>query len=176
MHSQVVPFFFQDGIIFVIGGGDTAAEEALFLTKFGKEVNIVHRRDKLRAEKYMQDRLFNNPKINIMWDSVLTEVKGSDVGIEKVVIKNVKTGEMTERDADGLFMGIGHSPETAFLDGQIDLDDKGYIICKEGAKTSIKGIFAAGDVRSPLFRQAIVAAGTGCMAAIEADRFLQNLE
>ncbi|MFC1531920.1 thioredoxin-disulfide reductase [Thermodesulfobacteriota bacterium] len=168
-------FFFQNSIIYVIGGGDTAAEEALFLTKFGKEVYIVHRRDELRAEKYMQDRLFENPKIKIIWDSVVAEVKGAENrGVEKIVLKNVKTGELTERDADGIFMGIGHSPATSLFKGQIDLDEKGYIICKEGAKTSVEGVFAAGDVRDPLFRQAIAAAGTGCKAAIEADRFLQD--
>jgi thioredoxin reductase (NADPH) len=168
-------FFFRDGIVFVAGGGDTAAEEALFLTKFAKEVHIVHRRDQLRAEKYMQERLFKNSKINIIWNSVVAEIKGTDKGVNKIVLKNVKTGEMTERDADGVFMGIGHSPATALFQGQIDLDEHGYIICKEGTKTNIEGVFAAGDVRDPLFRQAIVAAGTGCRAAIEADRFLQNL-
>ncbi|MDB9823382.1 thioredoxin-disulfide reductase [Deltaproteobacteria bacterium] len=167
-------FFFRDGIIYVIGGGDTAAEEALFLTKYGKEVNIVHRRDKLRAEKYMQDRLFENPKINIIWDSVVQEIKGSKGGVQKIVLKNVKTGDLVERDVDGIFMGIGHSPATALFEGQIDLDEKGYIICGGGAKTSVEGVFAAGDVRDPMFRQAVAAAGTGCKAAIEADRFLQD--
>ena len=168
-------FFYRDGIIYVIGGGDTAAEEALFLTKFGKEVHIVHRRDKLRAEKYMQDRLFENQKINIIWNSVVEEVKGAENGgVEKIVLRNVKTGELSERDADGVFMGIGHSPATTLFEGQIDLDKNGYIICTEGAKTSVKGVFAAGDVRDPQFRQAVAAAGTGCKAAIEADRFLQE--
>jgi len=168
-------FFFRDSIIYVIGGGDTAAEEALVLTKYAKEVNIVHRRDKLRAEKYMQEKLFKNPKINIIWDSVVQEIKGSkNGGIEKIVLKNVKTGDLTERDAEGVFMGIGHSPATDLFKGQIDLDEHGYIICREGAKTSVEGVFAAGDVRDPLFRQAVAAAGTGCRAAIEADRFLQD--
>jgi thioredoxin reductase (NADPH) len=168
-------FFYRDSIIYVIGGGDTAAEEALYLTKFGKEIHLVHRRDALRAEKYMQDRLFENPKINIIWDSVVEDIKGSeDKGVEKIVLKNVKTGELSEREADGIFMGIGHSPATALFEGQIDLDEKGYIKCSEGAKTSVKGVFAAGDVRDPQFRQAIAAAGTGCKAAIDADRFLQE--
>jgi thioredoxin reductase (NADPH) len=168
-------FFFRDSVIFVIGGGDTAAEEAIFLTKYAKEVNIVHRRDKLRAEKYMQERLFKNPKINIIWDSVVQEIKGSkDRGVEKIVLKNIKTGELSERDADGIFMGIGHSPATDLFKGQIDLDENGYIICSDGAKTSVDGVFAAGDVRDPHFRQAVAAAGTGCKAAIEADRFLQD--
>jgi thioredoxin reductase (NADPH) len=166
-------FFFRDGIIFVIGGGDTAAEEALFLTKFGKEVNIVHRRDELRAEKYLQEKLFENPKINIIWDTVVEEIKGTEKeGVNKIVLKNVKTGELTERDANGIFMGIGHSPATELFKGQLDLDEKGYIICRDGAKTSVEGVFAAGDVRDPLFRQAVAAAGTGCKAAVEADRFL----
>lgn len=166
-------FFFRDGIIFVIGGGDTAAEEAMFLSKFGKEVNIVHRRDELRAEKYMQEKLFDNPKINIIWNSVVEEIKGSDdSGVQKIVLKNIKTGELTEKDADGIFMGIGHAPATELFRGQIDLDENGYIICRDGAKTNIDGVFAAGDVRDPMFRQAIAAAGTGCKAAIEADRFL----
>ncbi len=170
-------FFFRDKIVYVIGGGDTAAEEGLFLTKFAREVNIVHRRDILRAEKYMQEKLFKNPKINIIWDSVLEEIKGPEGGVvEKVVIKNVKTGELSERDADGVFMGIGYSPATSLFRGQIDLDENGYIICKDGAKTSVEGVFAAGDVRDPLFRQAIAAAGTGCKAAIEADRFLQDTQ
>jgi thioredoxin reductase (NADPH) len=168
-------FFFRDSILYVIGGGDTAAEEALFLTKYAKVVNIVHRRDKLRAEKYMQERLFSNPKINIIWDSVVEEIKGSKTGgVEGIVLRNVKTGEVTERAADGIFMGIGHSPATDLFKGQIDLDEHGYIICSEGAKTSVKGVFAAGDVRDPHFRQAVAAAGTGCKAAIEADRFLQD--
>ena len=153
----------------------TSIEEALYLTKFGKEINIVHRRDKLRAEKYMQEKLFASPKINIIWDSVVVDVKGSENGVVgKIVIKNVKTGELTERVADGIFMGIGNSPATELFKGQIDLDQNGYIICRDGAKTSVEGVFAAGDVRDPLFRQAIAAAGTGCKAAIEADRFLQG--
>lgn len=168
-------FFFRDAVIFVIGGGDTAAEEALFLTKFGKEVYIVHRRDQLRAEKYLQDRVFENPKIKIIWDSVVEDIMGSDTkGVEKILLKNVKTGELTERDANGIFMAIGNSPATAVFKGQIELDENGYIIVKDGAKTNIEGIFAAGDVRDPHFRQAVVAAGTGCRAAIEADRFLQE--
>ncbi len=168
-------FFYRDGIIFVIGGGDTAAEEAIFLTKFAKEVNIVHRRDELRAEKYMQEQLFKNPKINIIWNTIVEEIKGTEQkGVNKIILKNVKTGELTERDADGIFMGIGHSPATDLFKGQLDLDEKGYIICKEGARTNIDGVFAAGDVRDPMFRQAIAAAGTGCKAAIEADRYLNE--
>lgn len=167
-------FFFRDSIIYVIGGGDTAAEEALFLTKFGKEVHLIHRRDELRAEKYMQKKIFDNPKIHIFWNSVVEEIKGSEAGVEKILLKDVKTGELTEKDADGVFMGIGHSPATKIFENQLKLDDNGYIVCNRGAKTSVKGVFAAGDVREPLFRQAIVAAGTGCQAAIEADNYLQK--
>ena len=168
-------FFFRDSIIYVIGGGDTAAEEALYLTKFAKEVNIVHRRDQLRTEKYMQKKLFENPKINIIWDSVVEDVQGSqNKGVEKIILKNVKTGDLSEKNADGIFMGIGHSPATGIFEGQIELDENGYIVCNDGAKTSVKGVFAAGDVRDPQFRQAVAAAGTGCKAAIEADRFLQE--
>jgi thioredoxin reductase (NADPH) len=169
-------FFYRDATVFVVGGGDTAAEEADFLTKFAKEVNIIHRREELRAEKYMQEKLFQNPKINILWNTVVEEVKGSDKGgVNKIVLRNIKTNEITEKDADGIFMGIGHSPATELFAGQIELDDKGYIICRDGAKTSVKGVFAAGDVRDPMFRQAIAAAGTGCKAAIEADRFLGEI-
>jgi thioredoxin reductase (NADPH) len=168
-------FFYRDAVLFVIGGGDTAAEEALFLTKFAKEVNIVHRRNELRAEKYVQTQLFENPKIKIIWDSVVLDIKGTkESGVKGIVLKNVKTGEITEKAADGIFMGIGHSPATSVFKEQIALDEEGYIICTEGAKTSVNGVFAAGDVRDPHFRQAIAAAGTGCKAAIEADRFLRD--
>jgi len=170
-------FFFKDKIIYVIGGSDTAAEEALYLTKFGKEVNIVHRRDQLRAQKYMQEKLFNNTKINIIWNTVVEDVKDVTKGkVEKIILKNVKTGELTEKNADGIFMGIGHSPATGIFKGQLELDDNGYIIIKQGTQTSREGVFAAGDVRNPLYRQAVVAAGTGCMAAMDADRYLQTLK
>jgi thioredoxin reductase (NADPH) len=170
-------FFFRDGIVFVIGGGDTAAEEAMFLSKFAREVNIVHRRDKLRTEKYMQEKLFENPKINIFWDTVVEEIKGAEEsGVNKILLKNLKTGKISEHNADGVFMGIGHTPATELFIGQLDLDDAGYIICHDGAKTSVKGVFAAGDVRDPMFRQAIAAAGTGCKAAIEAERFLERIK
>ena len=169
-------FFFSDGIVFVIGGGDTAAEEAMFLTKFAREVNIVHRRDKLRTEKYVQEKLFENPKINIFWNTVVEEIKGTDqAGVNKIILKNLETGKISEHNADGIFMGIGHAPATELFRGQLDLDEGGYIICHDGAKTSVKGVFAAGDVRDPMFRQAIVASGTGCKAAIEAERFLEKI-
>jgi thioredoxin reductase (NADPH) len=168
-------FFYRDAVLYVIGGGDTAAEEAIFLTKFAKEVNIVHRRDKLRAEKYMQDKLFENPKIKVIWNSVVLDIIGTkEAGVKGIVLKNIKTGEVTEREAEGIFMGIGHSPATSIFKDQIALDENGYIICTDGAKTSVNGVFAAGDVRDPHFRQAVAAAGTGCKAAIEADRFLRD--
>jgi thioredoxin reductase (NADPH) len=169
-------FFFRDRKVFVIGGGDTAAEEALFLSKFAKEVIIVHRRDKLRTEKYVQEKLFKNPKISVIWDSAVEEIKGSeDAGVEKIILKNIITGTITEHSADGIFMGIGHTPATELFRGQLDLDEGGYIICHDGAKTSVKGVFAAGDVRDPMFRQAVAAAGTGCKAAIEVEHFLDNM-
>jgi thioredoxin reductase (NADPH) len=168
-------FFYRDSVLFVIGGGDTAVEEAIFLTKFAKEVNVVHRRDQLRAEKYMQDKLFENPKIKVIWDSVVLDIIGAqESGVTGIKLKNVKTGEVSEHRADGIFMGIGHSPATTVFKDQIALDENGYIICSEGAKTSVNGVFAAGDVRDPHFRQAVAAAGTGCKAAIEADRFLRD--
>lgn len=168
-------FFFRDSIVFVIGGGDTAAEEALFLARFAKEVTIVHRRDKLRTEKYVQEKLSNNPKIKIIWDSVVEDIQGSeDKGVEKIILNNIKTGAVTEHKADGIFMGIGYSPATDLFRGQLDIDEGGYIICHDGAKTSVKGVFAAGDVRDPMFRQAVAAAGTGCKAAIEVERFLDS--
>jgi len=169
-------FFFRDRKVFVIGGGDTAAEEALFLARFAKEVIIVHRRDKLRTEKYVQEKLFNNPKISIVWDSTVEEIKGSkEAGVEKIILKNIKTGAVTEQSADGIFMGIGYSPATELFRGQLTLDEGGYIVCHDGAKTSVKGVFAAGDVRDPMFRQAVAAAGTGCKASLEAEHFLENM-
>lgn len=170
-------FFYRDGIVFVVGGGDTAAEEAMFLSKFAREVNIVHRRDKLRTEKYIQTKLFENPKIKIFWDTVVEEIRGTEQsGVNRILLKNKKTGDITEHEADGVFMGIGHSPATELFRGQLDLDNAGYIICHDGAKTSVNGVFAAGDVRDPMFRQAIAAAGTGCKAAIEAERFLEKIK
>jgi thioredoxin reductase (NADPH) len=168
-------FFFRDRKVFVIGGGDTAAEEALFLSKFAKEVIIVHRRDRLRTEKYVQEKLFKNPKISIIWDSTVEEIKGSEeAGVEKIILKNIKTGEVAEHSADGVFMGIGYAPATDLFKGQLELDEGGYIKCHDGAKTSVNGVFAAGDVRDPHFRQAVAAAGTGCKAALEAERFLDK--
>lgn len=162
---------FRNRPLFVIGGGDTAMEEALFLTKFGSIVYIVHRRDELRASKIMQQRALNHPKIKVLWNSVVSEVKGDDV-VREVVVDNVKTGDKTTMEAAGLFFAIGHTPNTAFLNQQIELHPNGYIKVFEGTRTNIPGVFAAGDVQDHVYRQAITAAGTGCMAALEAERWL----
>lgn len=169
-------FFFKDKIVYVIGGGDTAAKESIFLTNFAREVHIVHRRDKLRSEKYLQEKLFKNPKINIIWDSVIEDVMDTQKGkVEKILLKNVKTGKITKKSADGIFMAVGHSPSTNIFKDHIKLNKKGYIIVKDNVKTSINGVFAAGDVIDPDYRQAITSAGTGCMASLEADKFLESL-
>ena len=163
---------FRDKPLFVIGGGDTAMEEAMFLTKFGSKVYIVHRRDELRASKIMQERALKNPKIEVMWDSVVVKVDGDKV-VNSVTIKNVKTDEETTHDAGGLFFAVGHEPNTKFLNGQIDLHDNGYVKVKPGTtKTNVSGVFASGDVQDHVYRQAVTAAGTGCMAALEAERWL----
>ena len=160
----------------VIGGGDTAVEEATHLTKFGSKVYLIHRRDSLRASKAMQQRAFKNPKLEIVWDTVLLDVDGKDV-LERVKLENVKTGREFHMDAKGLFYAIGHTPNTAFLEGQIKTDDQGYIVTEPGTtRTSIKGVFAAGDVQDKKYRQAVTSAGTGCMAAMDVEHFLQAEE
>lgn len=168
-------FFFQNQAVIVVGGGDSALEEALFLTKFASRVTVVHRRDTLRASKIMQDRAFANPKIDFLWDSVPTEIL--DVGRQKVTgvrIRNVKTGAITERTVDGVFVAIGHTPNTGMFRGRLEMDGVGYIVTREGTKTSVPGVFAAGDVQDHVYRQAITAAGSGCMAAMDAERFLEH--
>ena len=164
---------FRDKELYVVGGGDTAMEEALYLTKFGSKVYIVHRRDELRASKIMGDRALADPKIEVLWDSVVSKVDGSNV-VESVTIKNVKTGEEEVRPAGGLFFAIGHQPNTGFLGDTIALDSTGYIEISEAgtSKTSVEGIFAAGDVQDKHYRQAVTAAGSGCMAALDAERWL----
>ncbi len=165
---------FRNKDLFVIGGGDSACEEAVFLTKFGSKVYIVHRRDELRASKILQQRAMNHLKVEILWDSIITEIDGSDV-VEKVVIKNVKNNVETIREAGGVFFAIGHKPNTRFLNGQLDLHDNGYIIVKPNScRTSKELIFACGDVQDYTYRQAVTAAGTGCMAAIELERDLSE--
>lgn len=163
--------FFRNQEIAVVGGGDSAIEEATFLTKFGTTVHIIHRRDELRASKVMQERAFNNEKIKIHWDSAVTDIKG-DQKMQQVIIKNLKTNEESTINAGGLFVAIGHEPNTKLFKGQIDLDDEGYVVLKNKTHTNIEGVFAAGDVHDRSYRQAITAAGYGCMAAIDVDKYL----
>lgn len=168
-------FFFKDLEVIVVGGGDSAMEEALFLTKFAKKVHIVHRRDSFRASKIMQDRVLAHEKINVLWNKEITEING-DNKVSSVTIKNIESGTEENVDIDGVFLAIGHTPNVSFLDGMVELDEKGYI--KTGftsdTSTSVPGIFAAGDVADSVYRQAITAAGTGCQAAIDAERWLDN--
>ena len=169
-------YFFRGRPIAVVGGGDSAMEEAIYLTRFASKVTVIHRRETLRASKIMQDKAFANPKIEFIWDSDVVDVK--DVGkgeVTGLVIRNLKTGQQQELAVDGLFIAIGHVPNTALFRGQIDLDPAGYIITHDGTKTSVPGVFAAGDVQDHLYRQAITAAGSGCMAAIDAERYLESL-
>jgi thioredoxin reductase (NADPH) len=163
---------YRDKVLMVIGGGDTAVEEASHLTKFGSKVVVVHRRDQLRASRIMQKRLFENPKVEMIWDSVVEEALG-DKALRAVRVRNLKSDETREVDAGGLFYAIGHEPNTSFLERQVTLDETGYIVTKPGTtQTSVPGVFAAGDVQDRHWRQAVTAAGTGCMAALEAERFL----
>ena len=170
-------FFYRGKDVAVVGGGNTAAEEALYLTTFAKSVTLIHRRDSLRADKLMQQRLQNNKKINIEWDSVVEEVVGTEnpLSVNGVIIKNVKTDRTTKLNVDGLFIAIGHHPNTELFKGLLELYNDGYIVTKhDSCETSIPGIFAAGDVQNANFRQAVVAAGTGCMAALEAEKYLNK--
>jgi thioredoxin reductase (NADPH) len=168
-------FFYRGKDVLVIGGGNTAVEEALFLTNFAAKVTVVHRRDHFRAEKILQDRLFKNPKISVVWDSVLEEVMGDEnpLKVKGVVLRNVKTDATTERRADGVFIAIGHSPASELFVGQVEMKPSGYIkTAPFSTATSVPGVFAAGDVTDDVYRQAVTAAGLGCMAALEAERFL----
>jgi thioredoxin reductase (NADPH) len=168
-------FFFRGHNIAVIGGGDSAVEEANFLTRFADKVTLVHRRKELRASKIMQDRAFANPKIDFRWNSVVTDVLG-DGRVEAVQLRDVETGSDSELAITGLFVAIGHDPITKLFAGQVELDDDGYVITKSGSTaSSVPGVFAAGDVQDRLYRQAITAAGTGCMAALEAERYIEAL-
>jgi thioredoxin reductase (NADPH) len=163
---------FRDKDLYVIGGGDSAMEEAIFLTKYGRKVYIVHRRDELRASKIMGQRAIEHPKIEILWDSAITQV-GGEKTVGHVIVKNLKSGEETEREAGGVFFAIGHQPNTNFLGGQLPTDDAGYLKVQAGtSRTGVEGVFAAGDVQDKIYRQAITAAGTGCMAALDAERWL----
>jgi thioredoxin reductase (NADPH) len=170
-------FFYKNKEVVVIGGGNTAVEEALFLTNFATKVTVVHRRDSFRAEKILQDRLFKHPKIKVIWDSVLDDVVGSDspLRVKGVVLRNIKTGTKQELAADGVFIAIGHSPSTELVAGQIQMKPNGYVwTAPYSTATSVPGLFAAGDVTDDVYRQAVTAAGLGCMAALEAERFLAH--
>ncbi|MEW5840404.1 thioredoxin-disulfide reductase [Nitrososphaera sp.] len=166
------PFFKGEDIV-VVGGGDTALEEATFLTKFGRSVKIVHRRDTLAASKIMQEKALSNPKIEFLWNSVVSDIKG-DKKVASVLVRDVKSNKVTTLKAGGLFVAIGHEPNTSIFKGQVELDDRGYIVLKEHTKTSVDGVFAAGDVHDHRYRQAITAAGFGCMAAIDVERWLSE--
>ena len=165
-------FFYKNKDVFVVGGGDTAMEEATFLTKFANKVTVVHRRDALRASKIMQDRAFKNPKIAWLWDTVLG---GHGKGVTGAVLRNLKTGKTQELATGGIFMAIGHEPNTALFRGVLDMDEAGYLLTREGTTaTNVPGVYAAGDVADHRYRQAVTAAGSGCMAAIDAERFLSH--
>ncbi len=168
-------FFYRDKPLAIVGGGDSAMEEATFLTKFATKVTVVHRRHELRASKIMQERAFANPKIEFRWNTVIDDVVGNG-SVEAVELSDTETGETSRLDVDGLFIAIGHDPNTDLFPGQLDLDDEGYIITEPSStRTSVEGVFAAGDVQDHVFRQAVTAAGSGCMAAMEAERYLEAL-
>ena len=171
-------FFFKDKKVFVIGGGDSAMEEASFLTKFASEVQINHRRNELRASKIMQDRVLNNPKIHIQWNTTLEDIKGNvDDGVSAVILKDIISGDIRSEECDGVFLAIGHTPNTELFDNFLNLDEKKYICTDDNCtKTSVPGIFACGDVQDSIYRQAVTAAGSGCMAAIDAERYLESIE
>jgi thioredoxin reductase (NADPH) len=168
-------FFFKDKNVIVVGGGDSAMEESLFLTKFAKKVTVIHRRDEFRASKIMQERVLNHDQIEVEWNKEIIEIKG-DKQVSSVILKDSNSNEQEEKDIDGVFVAIGHTPNVEFLDGFVELDEKGYI--KTGftssTSTSMAGVFASGDVADSVYRQAVTAAGTGCQAAIDAERWLEN--
>ena len=172
-------FFFRDKPVAVIGGGNTAVEEALFLTNFASKVTLIHRRDTLRADKILQDRLFKNNKIEVRWNSILDQIVGTDdpLSVTGIVTKGVKSGELHELSVDGVFIAIGHNPNTELFSGQLEMDEQNYLITNPGGTTTnIPGVFAAGDVQDTIYRQAVTAAGTGCMAALEAESYLASAD
>jgi len=170
-------FFFQDQEVAVVGGGDTAMEEALFLTRYATNVKIIHRRDELRASKIMQERAVSNPKIEFIWNTEVTDIIANENGeVGKLKLHNLSTSDESELDINGLFIAIGHQPNTQIFDGIIDRNENGYILTNNGTKTNIEGVFACGDAQDWIYRQAVTAAGTGCMAAIDAERYLAELE
>jgi thioredoxin reductase (NADPH) len=170
-------FFFKDKKVLVVGGGDSAMEEATYLTKFASEVVIIHRRDKFRASKIMIDRTMSNPKISVLWNKTINEILGSqEKGVNGVLLKDTISGESNEEVCDGVFMAIGHKPNTDLFSGVLDMDEFGYLKTKDGStETNLEGIFACGDVQDNIYRQAVTAAGTGCMSAIDAERYLESL-
>jgi thioredoxin reductase (NADPH) len=170
-------FFYKDKKVFVVGGGDSAMEEATFLTKFASSVTILHRRDSFRASKIMQDKVFKNDKIDIMWNSSVIDMIGEPDknGLESIIVEDTITNEVKTIDCDGLFMGIGHKPNSDIFLNKIKLNESGYILTENNStKTSVKGVFAAGDIMDPIYRQAITAAGSGCMAALDAEKYLEE--
>ncbi len=172
-------FFFRDKVVAVVGGGNTAVEEAMFLTNFARKVTLIHRRDALRAEQILQDRLFRNEKIEVLWDHVTDDVVGTDapLGVTGILVRNVKSGAVQELAVDGMFVAIGHDPATQLFRGQLDMDAEGYIVTNpDSTATGVPGVYAAGDVRDKVYRQAVTAAGMGCMAALEAEKFLAEQE
>ncbi len=170
-------FFFREQHVVVVGGGDSAMEEAIFLTKFASKVTVVHRRDELRASKIMQERAFKNDKIGFLWNTTVSEILGNESRVTGIRLRDTRSGEERQLACDGVFLAIGHIPNTGLLEGQLDMDPSGYLIVREpGTATNVPGVFAAGDVMDPIYRQAVTAAGTGCRAAIDAERYLAALE
>lgn len=172
-------FFYRNKEVVVIGGGNTAVEEALFLTKFAKRVRVIHRRDSFRAERILQDRLFKNPKVEVIWDSVVQEITGATEpkSVTGLLVKDIKTGDVSQIEADGVFVAIGHAPETGLFKDQLETKGSGYLVtAPDSTATSIPGVFAAGDVTDDIYRQAVTAAGMGCMAALESEKYLAELE
>ncbi len=170
-------FFYRDKEVIVIGGGNTAVEEALFLTNFASKVTLVHRRNSLRAEKILQDRLFKHPKVEVIWNTVLREVLGDDnpLGVTGAVLKNIETGELSDIETHGIFIAIGHAPSTSLFADKLEMDPNGYLVtAPDSTATSVDGVFAAGDVTDDVYRQAVTAAGMGCMAALQSDRWLDH--